>query len=158
MSCIIQLYNSYRLQLPFPSSKICRNCSRPCSALLPRNIRHNLLMINSIPESDSKVEKGIQKRIREKVWLQPQINKLGMLRIVVVFLCFDQGIWYRHSLHFEPEFLAGLCNKTGEFVYRELLRELVVNSEFSVFCWIGNGKLYTLNCVSNIKIATSLHE
>lgn len=123
----------------------------------PRNTGHYLFCVDTILILDRKVEQWIQKRVRKKVWFKSQLNKFSVLGIVVMFLCLYSWVWHRNGLNIKPKLLSRFCNKSGKFIDRKLLSELIENPKLTRLCRVCNGKLNALNCVSYVKVSPSLN-
>lgn len=116
----------------------------------PGNTWHYLFCVNTVLELDSDIKHRVKKRVRKKMRLESQLDEFGVLCIVVMFFCLYSGVGHRYGLDINPKFCSCLCNKASKFVNRKLLRKLIEDPEFPLLCWIGDGKLNTLNCVSYV--------
>lgn len=81
---------------------------------------------------------------------ESQFGEFGVLCIVVMFFCLYSRVGHRYGFDINPKLCSCLCNKGSKFVYRKLLGKLIEDPEFALLCWISDGKLNTLNCVSYV--------
>src|ERR1700722_17767248 len=83
--------------------------------------------------------------------LQAQVDELGVLRIVVVFLGFDARIGNVRDLDFQSDFYGGFLNEASDFQNRKPFRELIVNATFARRRRIQARQLNAANGIANVE-------
>lgn len=71
------------------------------------------------------------------MWNKAQLDELCVLGVVVVLLGFDSRVGHRFGLHVQSELGSGSSDQLGQLIHRELLGELVEDSEFAGLGWAG---------------------
>jgi hypothetical protein len=138
------------------STGLCRNGPWLDPHFSPRNTGHYLFCVDTILELNSKVEQRIQKRVRKKVWFKSQLNEFSVLCVVVMLLCLYSWVWHRNAFNIQSKLLSRFLHKGSEFIDRKLLSELIEDPKLTGLCGVCNGKLYTLHCVSYVKVSPGL--
>src|SRR5579884_2204284 len=88
--------------------------------------------------------------------LEPEIDQLGMLSVVVVLFGLDARIG--KTLDFDIQSELGACglHQFSKFQYGELFRELVVDPAFSRSRRVQTGQLDATNGIADIEEGPSL--
>src|ERR687888_2768768 len=92
-----------------------RRLRRPAPARLWKDVRLDHAILVSLDRGEHRLDQ----RLGEKVWLQPEIEELGVLRVVVMLFLLHAWVLHVFELHVEPVLLAGPLHELGELHHRE---------------------------------------
>jgi hypothetical protein len=113
-------------------------------------------MIHAIAVLHCDIYERIKQGIGEQVRLQPQIDQLGVLRVVVMLLGFDTRVGQVIDFHIEAQVFPGNLNFLRQIEHGKLLGELVVDAAFALSRRIQAGNLNATNGIANIQEAAGL--
>ena len=87
---------------------------------------------------------------------QPEVDQLGVLRVVVVLFLLDARIRQVVDRDFETEVGRGALNEAGELEDRELLGELVVDPALARIGRVQAGQLDAADGIADVDVAARL--
>jgi hypothetical protein len=83
--------------------------------LPPIHLRHHLRAVDAIAIPESDVHQRVEQRIGKQMRLQPQLNQLGMFRVVIVFLGLHARVGDVIHSDFEVQLFTSRSHHTGQF-------------------------------------------
>src|SRR3954452_24266172 len=122
----------------------------------PPRRRHDVVGDHAVAVLRDLVEHRLHQRLRQQVRLQPEVEELGVLRVVVVLLLLEPRVVDVLDRDLEPVGLAGALDRLGELHDREGLGELVEHAELARVGRVERGQLHALQGVDDVEVAAGL--
>src|SRR5579884_83073 len=122
----------------------------------PRGPRGEQGSVDSLSESPNLSQHGVDQRLRELMGFKPQVEKLGVLGVVVVIFHLDAGVRKVVDPNIHSHLRCRLLYQAGELGHGELLRKLIEHPELAPFRRVQEGKLDAPQGVDDVEEASGL--